>query len=221
MELYCWNKMGARNIRTATLAILLFLMFLVLSESILIKYIQVLGYRAYITQKISYIVFFFIALGFAWLIKNVANIEPIKINKISNTSICLLVVTGITATILDIGILGSHVYIASFISYEYAVSLYDFKESTLTIAPNEKLGNSFDSIVLFIICQVILAPLIEEIYFRGIIFKQLYQRGGFIFSAIISSLVFCALHPQNLWLAVFISGLVYCYIYIKTNNLLY
>lgn len=65
--------------------------------------------------------------------------------------------------------------------------------------------------LLAFVTLVILAPLVEEIIFRGYLYGKLRQRSGPIISTILVSLVFAALHLQlNVAVIVFGLSLVLC-----------
>ena len=71
---------------------------------------------------------------------------------------------------------------------------------------------------------VILAPILEELFFRKIIFKGLLKKYSFVISVTVSSLLFAMIHIQPHWqnvLVSFIFGVICCYIYISTKNILY
>jgi membrane protease YdiL (CAAX protease family) len=142
-------------------------------------------------------------------------------NSFQKQQILLIIILSITWTIVQYGSLGINVYLASLFSYDYAAALWGFKEVTPIIAPNENLGNNLLSILLFILCQTILGPIIEEVYFRGLIFKHLSYRTGFVLSAVVSAILFAMLHDKSLYLSAFFSGILYAYIYQKTSCLLY
>lgn len=76
-------------------------------------------------------------------------------------------------------------------------------------------------ILLLIISVSIVAPIFEEIIYRGIILEQLYRRYGMIKAIIISALLFGLMH-LNIQQGVnaFFIGIVLGFIYIKTNSLL-
>lgn len=61
------------------------------------------------------------------------------------------------------------------------------------------------SIVELYLLASVLAPLIEETMFRGALFSHLRQRHGWFVSAIVSSFIFAALHPQG-WTAIPLLG---------------
>ncbi len=79
----------------------------------------------------------------------------------------------------------------------------------------------FDYFQLKIIAGIFI-PFVEEIYFRGIIFRFIRQNKGFWLSALLSTLVFSLLHlnlasiPFTLLL-----GLTCAYVYEKTNSMFY
>ena len=74
------------------------------------------------------------------------------------------------------------------------------------------------------ISGVILAPILEELFFRKILFKRLLNQNSFVISVIVSSLCFASIHILPNWqdvLPTFIFGVICCLIYINTKNILY
>lgn len=70
--------------------------------------------------------------------------------------------------------------------------------------------------------SVILAPIIEEIIFRGLLFRSLARRWSVRLAAIASSLVFMATHlstPQIALPSIFLLGLYLCWACRKTNSI--
>lgn len=68
----------------------------------------------------------------------------------------------------------------------------------------------------------IVAPIVEEIFFRGFIFRVLSARVGILAGAFFSSLFFGAVHfslVQCIILTIF--GIVQCRLYVKTGSILY
>lgn len=72
-----------------------------------------------------------------------------------------------------------------------------------------------------IISTVILAPVIEEFIFRGIILNKWAEKSSNIRALIISSLLFGLLHIGSFIIPQFIGGLLYGIVYIKTKKLVY
>lgn len=74
-----------------------------------------------------------------------------------------------------------------------------------------------------LIRSVILAPVLEELFFRKILFTRLLKKYSFALSAIVSSIFFALIHIPN-WLNLvpaFLFGIICCWIYVKTKNILY
>lgn len=89
-------------------------------------------------------------------------------------------------------------------------------------AANDTFGNPTTNkeLVFFLISVVILAPLLEEIIFRKIVFKRLNLKLSFITSAVISSAIFGIGHELLAILGAIIFGVTCCVLYKKYNNLL-
>jgi len=82
--------------------------------------------------------------------------------------------------------------------------------------------NLWLNILQFKIVASLLVPITEELIFRGLIFKFIRQHKGFIFSVIISSLVFSVLHFSLEMLPfTFVLGVVTAFAFEKTNSLVY
>ena len=72
------------------------------------------------------------------------------------------------------------------------------------------------------VVAVVLAPIGEEWLFRGFLYGGLRRQFGSLFSAILSSGCFAVLHGYS-WmglLAVFLYGLVFCWLYQRSGSLL-
>lgn len=89
-------------------------------------------------------------------------------------------------------------------------------------AANDTFGNPTTNkeLVFFLISVVILAPVLEEIIFRKIVFKRLNLKLSFITSAVISSAIFGIGHELLAILGAIIFGVTCCVLYRKYNNLL-
>ena len=72
-----------------------------------------------------------------------------------------------------------------------------------------------------IFAGVIIAPICEEIFFRGALFKSFKDNGYTAFGILFSSLMFAAVHfdPYSFPLY-FIFGIALSYTYLKTNSLI-
>ncbi|MEH7458617.1 CPBP family intramembrane metalloprotease [Bacillus pseudomycoides] len=73
----------------------------------------------------------------------------------------------------------------------------------------------------FLIVISIIGPILEEIVFRKILFGTLYKKFNFFIAAIISSLVFAAIHFDFSHLLVYTSmGFVFAFLYVKTRRII-
>ena len=80
--------------------------------------------------------------------------------------------------------------------------------------------SSIDSPIWFFIAAAIVAPLVEEIFFRGFLFQGFRQRYGWVPALLLSSAIFSAAHldPASL-IPTFVLGLILSYVYHRTNSL--
>jgi len=79
--------------------------------------------------------------------------------------------------------------------------------------------NSLESPFWLIFVGSILAPLVEEIFFRGFLFQGFRQRYGWVTGALLSSAIFAAAHLSLVVLIpTFILGCVLAYMYHRTNS---
>lgn len=74
---------------------------------------------------------------------------------------------------------------------------------------------------LFIIIPALVAPILEEIIFRKIIFGSLYRRTNFFIAATLSALVFGIIHGEPLHILIYASmGYVFAFLYVKTKRII-
>jgi uncharacterized protein len=72
--------------------------------------------------------------------------------------------------------------------------------------------------VLLFIVMVVGAPLGEELFFRGILYRFLKEKGGFYLALVTSSIVFGVLHPMNI-IGITVVGLMTALVYERTGKL--
>ncbi|MDR7074977.1 CPBP family intramembrane glutamic endopeptidase [Fictibacillus barbaricus] len=73
----------------------------------------------------------------------------------------------------------------------------------------------------FMVVTAIVGPILEEIIFRKIIFGSLNKRFNFIISALISSLIFAAVHNDFKHLLIYTAmGFTFAFLYVRTKRLL-
>jgi membrane protease YdiL (CAAX protease family) len=76
-------------------------------------------------------------------------------------------------------------------------------------------------VVAMVFTGTFVAPAVEELFFRGYVFRAIAVRKGIPIAYIFSAGVFAAFHMMpNLFPALFVVGLVLCFAYQRTGNLL-
>ena len=84
-----------------------------------------------------------------------------------------------------------------------------------------KLLATLSSPYPFIFTGVILAPIVEETFFRGFLFAGFRQRYGYQKAALLSSAIFAAAHLQLAVLVpTFVLGYIFSYLYQKSNSII-
>ncbi|WP_246569999.1 CPBP family intramembrane glutamic endopeptidase [Lentibacillus saliphilus] len=74
---------------------------------------------------------------------------------------------------------------------------------------------------LFFIVPTIIAPILEEVIFRKIVFGSLYKRFNFIIAAFISAGVFGVIHGEIEHILIYSAmGFVFAFLYVKTKRLI-
>jgi membrane protease YdiL (CAAX protease family) len=76
-----------------------------------------------------------------------------------------------------------------------------------------------NSVLNFAIFSVVLAPWIEELWFRSFIYRGLRKTHGVVISVCVSSLLFAAYHPYNFSWPIMIIGPMLALYYEKTGSL--
>jgi membrane protease YdiL (CAAX protease family) len=75
-------------------------------------------------------------------------------------------------------------------------------------------------LLLYLAATGVVAPIVEEFFFRGLLLRSLTARYGFHIGALTSSLAFAAMHfSQNYFLSTFVFSLSLCYIYYLWRSL--
>ncbi|MDO8886588.1 type II CAAX endopeptidase family protein [Candidatus Oleimmundimicrobium sp.] len=103
-----------------------------------------------------------------------------------------------------------------------------FTSSVLNFKPPPKMvtgipdifGKGISGFLLAIFISVVVAPLAEEIFFRGFIYTALRDKIGIAWAALISSFIFAIFHG-SLWMTVpiLLLGLVLAYFYERENSI--
>lgn len=104
--------------------------------------------------------------------------------------------------------------------YEWLIYISGTPETQQAVESIQSAPPSF--LIPNIVATVIIAPFVEEIFFRGFIFRVLSSKVGVATAAIISGVFFGAVHvslAQTLLLSVF--GIIQCYLYVKSRSIIY
>jgi len=74
---------------------------------------------------------------------------------------------------------------------------------------------------LFIIIPAIVGPILEELVFRKVIFGSLNKKMNFFWAALLSSIIFAAMHLDFSHLLIYTSmGFVFAFLYVKTKRII-
>jgi len=80
--------------------------------------------------------------------------------------------------------------------------------------------NELQSPIWFILVGAVVAPFVEEIFFRGFLFQGFRQEYGWVNAVLLSSLIFAAAHLDPLsFIPTFVLGCVLAYVYHRSNSL--
>lgn len=75
--------------------------------------------------------------------------------------------------------------------------------------------------ILFILIPAIIAPILEEIIFRKILFGTFYKKMNFFLAALLSSLIFAVLHLDFTHLLIYATmGFVFAFLYVQTKRII-
>ena len=75
--------------------------------------------------------------------------------------------------------------------------------------------------ILFILIPAIIAPILEEIIFRKILFGNFYKKMNFFIAALLSSLIFAVLHLDFTHLLIYATmGFVFAFLYVQTKRII-
>lgn len=112
------------------------------------------------------------------------------------------------------------IFVAQF-SESSAMNLWDFKIQEVILEPNKKLGGDFFIFITFTLVHAVIAPLIEELTFRGIILSNLAHKYNYPIAIIITSLLFTFIHPINRYLDLLIFSIIVAWVTLKTGHIIY
>lgn len=123
---------------------------------------------------------------------------------------------GLALVCLTLGENAVEAIIVANIDKKLAYSLWRFSPSLDPAPPFLSLN-----VQLFLFISVVLAPVAEEFFFRGILLRALGAKFGFAAATVYSSLIFMLLHAQSSYhLTAFLFSCILCYLYAVSRSLL-
>lgn len=174
--------------------------FTMLLQEILEK---LLAQTTFISLISSIVVLLVIFIIFKARKKNIK--EDILIKKIDKRAILPIILMGLALNILT----------------EIFISVIPFSEDLL-MEYSQNVALAFSgNIVIDIIAVAIIAPIVEEVVFRGLVFTRLNKGMNVVLAVILSSLLFAVMHLQLIWIIyAFVFGVIFNLIYIRFKSLL-
>ena len=76
-----------------------------------------------------------------------------------------------------------------------------------------------EALALDLVFAAGLVAIVEELFFRAVLFALLRQRLRFVYAATLSSMLFAAAHEIAAWIPVFVLGLGLCWLYERRHSL--
>jgi hypothetical protein len=93
-------------------------------------------------------------------------------------------------------------------------------QDMVTLFQGYVLEGNIRAIVFVVLSAVVVAPVVEEALFRGLLFGWLRERGGFWGGAIVSSFFFAGVHwTLSAFLPLLALGVTLSYVYHRTESL--
>ncbi len=223
----CSADINSTNKNVGLPSILLISLFLYLLKDLwLVKFLIDFGLNTYNASKVSYVIFSIIFYGFYQYIvflEKQASVNLKIINKqTSNKILILLLGIALILTLSDPFLLNiQHLFLSLFSDTDYFLKATQLtNESFKYKLGSLAYGYLNISTVLFILIQIILAPIVEELLFRGLIQRKLNTKYSALISIFITSLIFCLFHFSSP-LTAFVFSVIVGFVYLKTNKLAY
>lgn len=98
------------------------------------------------------------------------------------------------------------------------IGILGIEEQSQNTADIMEISRAFP---LFIIIVAIVGPVLEELIFRKIIFRELYKRTNFLISGTITGLIFAIIHFDFTHLLVyFVMSFVFSFVYVQSKRII-
>lgn len=151
--------------------------------------------------------------------KSNSSLQPILHFSFKRISLLKLLVLATLIAIIEtpifIGLEALYAWITATAWPDLAVRIFGFGTNIST-----DIRHPIQIILLGALVRGVIVPIYEELYFRALLINALLSKYSVYFSITISSLVFALIHSPDLMPSVFLSGLLYAFLYIKYQNIL-
>jgi membrane protease YdiL (CAAX protease family) len=114
-------------------------------------------------------------------------------------------------------VVGGGLWVMTFGIAEAQAAVFGAHPQSLIVAAS---GNrSVEGLVLYLVLGAALVGVVEELFFRAVLFTLFRQRMRFVYAAVISSAFFMLVHEITAWLPVFAVGMALAYLYERRHSL--
>jgi len=138
-------------------------------------------------------ILFLLALWLVFFVRKKNYFQGISLKKIKIKSIVPLIFIGVSFNLVISGVM----------------ALIPFPKSWLDSYMESYSATESGNVVIAIIATVLMAPIVEEVIFRGLIYARLKRGMPIAFAAVISSVIFGLMHGNLIWGSyAFVLGLV-------------
>ncbi|MCT8136597.1 CPBP family intramembrane metalloprotease [Anaerobacillus sp. CMMVII] len=109
-------------------------------------------------------------------------------------------------------------FMAQYVAVLIEISVFGIEPGSENTEMIVELAKATPALMLVV---AVIGPILEEIIFRMIIFGSLYKRFNFWIAAVISSVIFAAVHMDFEHLLVYtFMGIVFAFLYVKTKRII-
>ena len=210
-------------VKESIFAFLVFVYGIVFHELVLSKLFIEWNFSSFYSKQLSYVVCAILVLLIykKTIINKNLKIKQIVNLKFENKKAFIALSIGLLSVPCSFLFNALEVLFVAQFSESSAINLWAFEVQDVVIERNNKLGDNFFIFITFIFTHALIAPLIEELTFRGIILPNLAQKYNPLIAIMITSVLFTLIHPSNRYLDVFIFSILVAWITLKTSHIIY
>ncbi len=112
---------------------------------------------------------------------------------------------------------GGGLWVMTFGIAELQAAIFGAHPQSLIVAAST--NRSVEGLVLYLVLGAALVGVVEELFFRAVLFTLFRQRMRFVYAAVVSSVFFMLVHEVTAWLPVFAVGMALAYLYERRHSL--